>query len=138
MNEQILKPMFALVALTFLVLVLIPYKRITAAVGGRLAADDFKYGESANVPPDVSIPNRAMMNLLEMPVLFYLAGMILFVTRKVDTTALVLAWSYVALRTLHTGVHVTYNKVAHRLVPYGLSNVVLAALWMRTAAILFG
>lgn len=91
--------------------------------------DDFKFGESKNVPSDVSIPNRAYMNLLELPMLFYVLCLMLFVSARVDTMFLNLAWSYVALRAIHSLVHVTYNNVYHRLIIFSLSNVVLVIMW---------
>ena len=114
-----------------LVLGLIPYRRIKAATRGVVAPADFTYGESARVPPQVSVPNRNLMNLLEVPVLFYVGAIVLFVLREVDPTFLYVAWLYVALRAVHSVIHLTYNKTEHRLVPYGLSNVVLGAFWVR-------
>ena len=74
MNQaNILYPMTGLAALTFIVLLLIPYARFRAGGSGRVAIDDFKFGESGDVPSDVSVPNRNLMSLLEMPVLFYVA-----------------------------------------------------------------
>ena len=74
MNQaEILYPMTALAMLTFAVLMAIPYRRFKAGFARQLTADDFKYGESGNVPPGVSIPNRNYMNLLELPLLFYVA-----------------------------------------------------------------
>jgi hypothetical protein len=131
MNQvNILFPMFGLVALTFAVLLMIPYARFTAGRRKQVAMDDFKYGESVTVPPQVSIPNRNMMNLLELPLLFYVACLTLYVTRTADEAAVDLAWLYVALRAGHSLVHLTYNKVAHRLLVYAASNVVLGTLWM--------
>ncbi len=130
-QASILYPMAALAALTFAVLLVIPYRRFKAGFGGRVTAEDFKYGESANVPPDVSIPNRNLMNLLEMPMLFYVACLALYVTRTVDGGSLALAWAFVALRTAHSLVHLTYNKVLHRLAVYAASNIVLAVIWIR-------
>jgi hypothetical protein len=127
----ILDPMFALVALTFVVLLIIPYKRFRAAFAGRVRAHDFKYGESANVPGDVSIPNRNLMNLLEMPMLFYAACITFYVTNTVDGPALFLAWLFFVLRLAHSLVHLTYNRVLHRLAVYAASNVVLAVMWVR-------
>ncbi|MEI9932051.1 MAG: MAPEG family protein [Rhizomicrobium sp.] len=46
-----------------------------------------------------------------------------------DRTFLYLAWSYVALRTVHTLIQVTYNNVNHRLIPFTLSNFVVIAMW---------
>jgi hypothetical protein len=129
--KSILYPMTALAALTFAVLLVLPYKRIGGALKGRVKARDFKYGESANVPGDISIPNRNLMNLLEMPVLFYAACITFYVTKTVDGTALFLAWLYVALRGAHSAVHLSYNWVIHRLVVYAASNVVLLVIWVR-------
>ncbi len=123
--------MAALAMLTFAVLVVIPYRRFKAAFAGQVAADDFRYGESRSVPPEVSIPNRNYMNLLEMPLLFYVACITIYVTKSVDTGSLYLAWGYFALRVFHSAVHLTYNKVMHRLTLFALSNVVLAVMWVR-------
>jgi hypothetical protein len=132
MNQtNILYPMVALAALTFVVLLLIPYARFRAGRRRRVVIDDFRFGESQNVPSDVSIPNRNLMNLLEMPVLFYVACLTLYVTKNVNTLVLSLAWLYFGLRAGHSLVHLTYNKVFHRLTVYAASNVVLAIMWVR-------
>ena len=129
--ETILFPMAALAALTFAVLLIIPYKRIGAGFKGLVTWRDFKYGESAKVPPDVSIPNRNFMNLLEMPVLFYVACLTFYVTKRVDVATVVLAWAYVALRVAHSAVHLTYNRVRDRLYVYAASAFVLVMIWIR-------
>jgi hypothetical protein len=38
------------------------------------------------VPPAVSIPNRNYMNLLELPMLFYVVCIVLYVTAGASTT----------------------------------------------------
>jgi hypothetical protein len=128
-QDAIFMPMGTLALLTFLVLVLIPFRRFRAGFAGRIVPDDFKFGESANVPGDVSIPNRAYMNLLEMPVLFYVICLMLFASGRVDQTFLYLAWGYVGLRLAHTLIQITYNDVTHRLIPFTLSNFVVIAMW---------
>jgi hypothetical protein len=126
---QILHPMAALAALTFAVLLLIPVRRFRAGAAGQVSYDDFKYGESARVPPEVALPNRNMMNLLELPVLFYVACLTYFVAGRTDEWALLLAWAYVGLRIAHSAIHLTYNHVRHRLVAFAASNVALVMLW---------
>jgi len=128
-KTSILFPMIALVTLTFAVLLLIPVRRFRAGIAGQIRYDDFKYGESQRVPAEVSIPNRNMMNLLELPMLFYVACLIHLVIGRVDEYGLALAWLYVGLRLVHSAIHVTYNRVGHRLVAFALSNVVLVMLW---------
>jgi hypothetical protein len=125
----IFAPMGALAFLTFGVLGLIPIRRFRAGAAGQIVRDDFKFGESAKVPGHVSIPNRNYMNLLELPMLFYVGSLMFFVTGKVDTLVLGVAWLYVALRVIHSAIHLTYNHVMHRLAPFAISNVVLIVYW---------
>lgn len=133
MNQtNILFPVMALVGWTLSVLWLIPLRRIGAVRRRLLSGGDFRYGESPNVPGDVSIPNRHYMNLLEMPLLFYVVCITLYVTQKVDVSVLVLAWAYVGFRILHSAVHLTYNHVIHRLFMFAMSSVVLILLWLKT------
>ena len=133
-DTRILLPAVALVGVTFLVLMQVPIRRFRAAFAGKVDANDFKYGESDRVPGQVSIPNRNLMNLLEMPMLFYVCCLALYVTRTTDLVALGMAWAYVVLREGHSLVHLSYNKVMHRLTLFALSNFVLGALWMKLAA----
>ncbi len=79
-------------------LLLIPLARVRAGFRREVKVDDFKFGESASVPSHVSIPNRNYMNLLEAPMLFYVACVLLFVASGVTYLAVALAWVYVALR----------------------------------------
>jgi len=107
-QETIFLPVLALAALTFLVLLFIPLRRFRAVAAGHVTAADFALGESANVPPNVSLPNRDYMNLL----------------------AVNLAWAYVALRAVHSLVHISVNHVIARLSLFAISNFVLIALWV--------
>jgi hypothetical protein len=130
-------PMAALAAWTFAVLLAIPIARFRAGGRGEVNAGDFRFGESARVPGAVSLPNRNFMNLLELPMLFYVVCIALYVTLSVDAYAVALAWLYFALRVAHSLVHLTYNNVYHRLGVYAASAVVLVMLWVRFAVELF-
>ncbi len=129
-NPAILYPVFALAAWTFLVLLMIPFYRVRAGLRREIKTDDFKYGESATVPPYVSIPNRNYMNLLELPMLFYVVCVLLYVTAGDSSIAIKLAWVYVVLRIIHSVIHLSYNKVMHRLTAFAASNFVLVSLWI--------
>ena len=128
-KTSILFPMVALATLTFAVLLLVPIRRFRAGAAGVVGYDDFRYGESPRVPPEVSLPNRNMMNLLELPVLFYAACLAGLAAGRVSEAMLSLAWTYVALRAVHSVIHLTYNRVQHRLTAYAASNVALVMLW---------
>jgi hypothetical protein len=129
-NPAVLYPMFALAAWTLLVLLLIPLARARSARRREIVIDDFKYGESPAVPGAVSIPNRNYMNLLELPMLFYVVCIVLYLTAGASTTAIALAWAYVLLRVVHSVIHLSYNRVVHRLAAFTASNVALVVLWV--------
>lgn len=135
-DTAIFLPVAALAMWTLFILLILPFRRFRAAAQRKVTADDFRFGESANVPGDVTLPNRAWMNLLEAPVLFYVACFIWFSLHAVTETVMILAWAYVAMRIVHTLIHITYNKVMHRLMAFAISNVVLVTLWIQLVAVL--
>lgn len=57
-----------------------------------------------------------------------------------NETALIVsgAWLYVILRTGHSLIQCTYNRVLHRFSVYLASTAVLIALWVGLAARLLG
>jgi len=128
-NLDILYPVFGLGVWTLLVLLLIPFVRVRSVRRREISPNDFKYGESEAVPPNVSIPNRNYMNLLELPMLFYVVCVVLYVTADGSRLGLLVAWAYVGLRIVHSLIHLTYNHVLHRLFAFTLSNVALVSLW---------
>lgn len=68
-------------------------------------------------------------NLFELPVLFYAGVLVAHATGATSATLLVLAWSFVALRIVHSVVHCGYNRVMHRFGVYVAGSVVLWAMW---------
>lgn len=132
-HAAILYPVFALAFWTGLVLLLIPLARIRAGRRREIVVDDFKYGESPAVPPHVSLPNRNYMNLLELPVLFYVVCLLIHATGGASALMVSTAWAYVALRVVHSLIHLSYNHVIHRLGAFALSNAVLVVLWVLAA-----
>jgi hypothetical protein len=129
MNKLLLLwPVLALMSWTLLILVQIPIRRFYAAYKKRVVAEDFRYGESANVPVDVALPNRVFVNLVEVPVLFYALVAFYLITGLVDTPVLLLAWGYFALRVAHSLIYLSYNHVVHRFAVFATSNFVLLAM----------
>ena len=70
------------------------------------------------------------MNLLELPMLFYVVCIVLYVTAGASTVTIALAWAFVVLRVVHSAIHLTYNRVLHRLAVFTASNAALIVLWV--------
>ena len=129
-SESIFVPVSVLALWTGAVLLLTAFRRLRAVAAGRIRGDAFRFGESPDVPPDVVLANRNFMNLLEMPLLFYVVCIASYVTHHVGRVLLTLAWIYVGLRLAHSLVHLTTNRIRRRLVLFATSNFVLVAMWI--------
>ena len=73
------------------------------------------------------------MNLLELPVLFYAACIIICVTSTTTGVLIALAWLYVGLRFVHSAIHLTSNQVMYRLYAFAASNTTLLVIWVLAA-----
>lgn len=133
-QTTILLPVMALMGWTFLILLLILWRRVRAGLAGEVRVSDFHCGESENVPDHVRLANRNYMNLLELPVIFYALAIILYVSGNVDGTCVVLGWVYVALRIAHSVISLTWNNVLHRLAAFAASNFCVLGLWLKLLA----
>lgn len=70
-----------------------------------------------------------LMNLFEMPVLFYALCAVAIGTHVVTVNFVRAAWVYVALRAAHSAIHCTYNEVMHRFIVYAISCLWLFGMW---------
>jgi hypothetical protein len=127
---SIVWPAFALFALTMLSVLRLARMRFAAAKAGRVDPRFYKVFKGEGEPPELAAASRNLVNLYEMPTLFY-AGTAIALAAGISGTALVaLGWAYVALRCTHSAIHVTANKVRWRFRAFAASWAVLAAYWV--------
>jgi len=132
--QALIRPVVALVGLTALVWCLMVAWRNTAVVRGRATMRYFQT-YSVDAPAEwIERPARAYMNLLELPVLFYVACALMLATGKFDATQVALAWVFVATRAVHAAIHIGINYVPLRFAAFFAGSVTLAVLWVRLAA----
>jgi hypothetical protein len=62
-------------------------------------------------------------------VLFYAICLALYVTDLVAPAQLLLAWTFVGLRVLHSWIQVTSNRVMHRFRAFVSGMVCVFAMW---------
>jgi hypothetical protein len=123
----VLYPIFAMLALTLAVMVRMGLARYRAVVRREV---DHRYYEvyQGEEPKHLRVLSRHFSNLVETPPLFYVACIVAFVTEQQSGLVIGLAWAYVALRFLHTYIHLGPNVVALRFRVFVLSMVVLTVL----------
>jgi hypothetical protein len=124
---NVLYPVFALLALTLAVAIRMGYARYTA-VSKKEVDGRYYVAYQGNEPERLRVIGRHFSNLLEVPPLFYIACIIAFVTGQQGVLVISLAWAYVALRVVHTCIHLGPNIVMLRFQVFVLSVLVLAAL----------
>ena len=61
--------------------------------------------------------------------MFYVGIILAYVTHQVNYWLILCAWAYVALRYLHSYVHLTSNDVLTRFRVYFASGFVLLIMW---------
>lgn len=110
--------------------------RLTEARKNKIAIDDLT-PFNRNLPRAFITSGDTLRNLFELPVLFYLAAVLLLVLHLGDAIYVWLAWAFFALRCVHSFIHTTYNRVTHRFVVYFLSSLILWAMWLRLALQIF-
>jgi hypothetical protein len=122
-------PMLGMMVLTLLVWVFLFIRRISFAQSNNIDIEEFKTPADiqALIPGDESASSNNLKNLFELPILFYAICLYLTVTLQVDSVYVNCAWAFLVLRTLHSLIHCTYNRVAHRFAVYALSGI---ALWI--------
>jgi hypothetical protein len=127
----IIYPVFCLVMLTFFMMAATGITRLIS-VRRRQVHPRYYVLMSGDTPPDyVQKVGRNMANLLEVPVLFYLLA-VLVILFEINNQLLVdLAWLYVALRLVHSIIHISYNNVPHRFIVFVLSVVTLMIMWFQ-------
>lgn len=126
----ILYPAFAMAALTFFCVSRMGLLRFSAIRRGEIDGRFFRLYKDYEEPEYLRVMSRHVVNLYEAPVLFYTISIIAFVTETVSILTLALAWAYVALRYVHSYIHLTSNRVVHRFRIFATSQFVLLILWL--------
>jgi hypothetical protein len=93
--------------------------------------------QMATLPARVRWKADNYNHLMEQPTLFYATALGLAVLGDASTTSLALAWSYVALRVVHSLVQALCNHIPTRFAVFLVSSLVLLALAMRAAVQVF-
>lgn len=122
-------PAFALFALTMLQVARLARMRFAAAREGRVDPRFYKLYRGDGEPPQLAAQSRNVINLYEMPTLFYAGTAIALAAGQSSVLLVGLGWAYVVLRGLHTAIHVTSNRVMWRFRSFAASWLVLIAYW---------
>ncbi len=130
-NAAALAPMVALVFVTFAVWTMLFIRRIPKLKSDPVPLDAMRIRATRPILSEQEMAaNDNLMNLFELPVLFYALCLALAVTGWRSDFFALGCWGYVALRAAHSAIHCTVNNVLMRFIAYLLSTLLLFALWV--------
>jgi len=136
--SAILQPVVALGLWTAVMMVWMYSTRIPA-IGTTTIPND-QMGHPAGMqllPSEVRRIADNYNHLFEQPTLFYVLCITIAVAGHIDTWAVNLAWAFVALRIVHSLVQATANIVILRFSIFMISWLVLIAMLVREALVIF-
>lgn len=136
--EAIFFPAIAMFLLTMSVFLLMGYSRYRATATREMDARYYKLYNQGEETPRLRQISRHVHNHFEVPPLFYVVVIIFYVTGQVTPLAVGLAWAFVALRLVHTVVHLGGNVVTRRFMVFIASFSVLAVMWLYLLVRLLG
>ena len=138
-SMAILAPVTALLILSCIMWAWMYITRIPAVrrAGMKLDPDLPKGVQMAELPARVRWKADNYNHLLEQPTLFYAVAFTLALLGAGEGLNLTLAWAYVVLRVAHSLHQALWNKIEIRFVLFLLSSLVLVALVVRAALLVW-
>ncbi|WNZ57611.1 MAPEG family protein [Microbulbifer sp. MKSA007] len=129
-STQIIQPVIALIAWSMVMWLWMYATRLPAVKKAKLKLDpNAPRGEQmSTLPPHVRWKADNYNHLMEQPTIFYALAISLAVLGAGDGINFILAWTYVAIRVIHSIVQATFNKIEIRFLIFALSNIPLIAL----------
>ena len=139
-STAILEPVVTLLLWTCLMWAWMYITRVPAVqrAGMKLDPNLPKGAQMAELPAKVRWKADNYNHLLEQPTLFYAAVFTLALLGAGEGLNLVLAWVYVGSRVTHSLHQALWNKIELRFVLFVLSSLVLIALIIRAALVIWG
>ena len=129
-DKLILYPAFAMFALVAVVLTRLAFLRFTGVSRGEVDARFYRTYQDGEEPEHIRVVTRHFINQFEVPLLFYVVVILIYVTHQVSAWMVGCAWAYVAARYAHSFVHLTSNDVLLRFRIWITSGLILAVTWV--------
>jgi hypothetical protein len=120
--------MIAHAALVFFLYWLLSRRRYAAVRAGTIDAENFR--ECRVEPPESLLVHNNLKNQFELPILFYVVSLALYVSTADNPATVALQWIFVLSRFAHSYVHITSNQLSSRRPVFLVGFFSLVALWV--------
>ena len=133
MDKLLMLPVFGLIALTIGVALWMLKLRFKAVKQDGVNPAYFKLNRGAKLPNYLVQVTQHYENLLETPILFYIAILFILTQQLNDMVYVILAWLFFASRLLHAYLHTINNRLKHRRNAFILTSIFLISIWCKLA-----
>jgi len=136
-SSELALPFTGMMILTMAVWIYMFIQRMGAMTANNIDIEEMKTPPDTDrlIPADASSAGNNFKNLFETPVLFYALCIYLMLSLQVDDIHIYCAWAFLIFRVLHSAIHCTYNRVAHRFGAYAVASI---ALWVMVVRAFLG
>lgn len=131
-------PVLALVGWTFVMWVWLYAARIPAMRKAGIDPQEAERTGGLALPRAAQRPAENYNHLHEQPTIFYAMALAGELAGAAEPIAIGLAWTYVAIRIVHSLIQATVNIIMLRFMVFTLGTLVLLALFVRVAMGVFG
>jgi hypothetical protein len=129
-SSAILFPAIAMFMLTASVVAYTGGSRVAAIRRHEVSIRYYRRYTEGEQTPRLQVLGRHMQNHFEVPPLFYIAVLLLYMTGSVTPLAVALAWLYFGSRCVHSFIHLGSNDVTQRFFAFAVSGLILVGLWI--------
>ncbi|MEE2744054.1 MAG: MAPEG family protein [Bdellovibrionota bacterium] len=128
-NKWMLIPLFIQFLLTMLIYQINTSRRVRAVKEKKVQGTYFKTFEGDPPPRDVLASGQLILNLFEMPVLFFTIALLIIIFNVNDTFQMIFSGLYVFFRLWHAYIKITNGHLVQRAFVFTASTVFLTFMW---------
>jgi len=125
----IIYPILAVVLMNFIVMFHMRYM-ISKAIKNRDVEYKYFKAYESSVPEYLLISRHHYKNFFEIPILFYLLCLVLYMIDDVSAIDLWIAWLFVVFKGIHSYIRITSNYVPYRAYSFFVCVFLLFGGWI--------
>lgn len=123
-------PMLVMIGITFYTGFRMLLLRFKAVAHEGLNPRYFLHNRGEKLPDALTQSEQHYQNLFELPILFYLLVLSVYVTQTIDPLQIILCWLFALSRLWHSTVHLGTNNLVKRRNAFLFGGLVLILCWI--------
>ena len=123
-QNLILLPIGLMIVLTFVVALHLRYFASKGALDEEIRLGYFKTNQ-IDTPDYILTARQHYKNMFEVPIIFYIVCILIYLNNNIDIIDIILAWIFVGIKYAHSAIRMTTNYVPYRAMAFSLGFFVV-------------